>query len=40
MFRTISNFMRIADIRNKIVFTLLMLVIFRIGTFIPVPFTK
>ena len=39
MFRTISNFMRIADIRKKIVFTLLMLVIFRIGTFIPVPFT-
>jgi len=40
MFRTISNFMRIADIRKKIVFTLLMLVIFRIGTFIPVPFTN
>ena len=39
MFRTISNFMRIADIRKKIVFTLLMLIIFRIGTFIPVPFT-
>lgn len=39
MFRTISNFMRVADIRKKIVFTLLMLVIFRIGTFIPVPFT-
>ncbi|MEI3607866.1 preprotein translocase subunit SecY [Pseudogracilibacillus sp. SE30717A] len=39
MFRTISNFMRIADIRKKIVFTLLMLVIFRIGTFIPVPYT-
>src|SRR5699024_12241499 len=40
MFRTISNFMRVADIRNKIVFTLLMRVIFRIGTFIPVPFTN
>jgi len=40
MFRTISNFMRIADIRKKIVFTLLMLVIFRIGTFIPVPYTN
>src|SRR5699024_3946476 len=39
MFRTISNFMRIAEIRKKIVFTLLMLVIFRIGTFITVPFT-
>src|SRR5699024_12437865 len=40
MFRSISNFMRVADIRNKIVFTLLMLVIFRIGTFIPVSFTN
>jgi len=37
MFKTISNFMRVGDIRNKIIFTLLMLVIFRIGTFIPVP---
>ncbi len=37
MFRTISNFMRVADIRNKIFFTLLMLIVFRIGTFIPVP---
>jgi len=39
MFRTISNFMRVADIRRKIIFTLLMLIIFRLGTFIPVPFT-
>ncbi len=37
MFQTISNLMRVSDIRNKIIFTLLMLVIFRIGTFIPVP---
>src|SRR5699024_9891799 len=40
MFRTISNFMRIVDIRKKIIFTLLMLIIFRIGTFIPVPYTN
>lgn len=40
MFRTISDFMRVADIRRKIVFTLLMLVIFRLGTFIPVPYTN
>src|SRR5699024_1146241 len=40
MFRTISNFMRIADIRNKITFTLLMLIILRIGTFIPVRYTN
>ena len=37
MFQTISNFLRVRDIRNKIIFTLLMLVVFRIGTFIPVP---
>ncbi|WP_110926021.1 preprotein translocase subunit SecY [Bacillus massiliglaciei] len=37
MFRTISNFMRVAEIRNKIIFTLLMLIVYRIGTFIPVP---
>src|SRR5690625_7724854 len=39
MFRTISNFMRVGDIRRKIIFTLLMLVVFRLGTFIPVPYT-
>ncbi|KGX90369.1 preprotein translocase subunit SecY [Pontibacillus halophilus JSM 076056 = DSM 19796] len=39
MFQTISNFMRVGDIRRKIFFTLIMLVIFRLGTFIPVPFT-
>ncbi|MBY7141703.1 preprotein translocase subunit SecY [Virgibacillus sp. NKC19-3] len=39
MFRTISNFMRVKDIRQKIIFTLLMLIVFRIGTFIPVPYT-
>lgn len=37
MFQTISNFMRVRDIRTKIIFTLLMLIVFRIGTFIPVP---
>ena len=37
MFQTISNFMRVRDIRNKIIFTLLMLIVYRIGTFIPVP---
>lgn len=37
MFQTISNFIRVRDIRNKIIFTLLMLIVFRIGTFIPVP---
>lgn len=37
MFQTISNFMRVSEIRNKILFTLFLLVIFRIGSFIPVP---
>lgn len=39
MFRTFSNFMRVADIRRKIIFTLALLIVFRLGTFIPVPFT-
>src|SRR5690606_32270126 len=37
MFKTFSNFMRVKDIRSKIIFTLLMLIVFRLGTFIPVP---
>lgn len=37
MFSAISNIMRVSDIRNKVIFTLLMLVVFRVGTFIPVP---
>ncbi|SDJ70357.1 preprotein translocase subunit SecY [Salimicrobium halophilum] len=40
MFRTISNFMRVGDLRRKIIFTLLMLIVFRVGAFIPVPFTN
>ncbi len=37
MFSTISNIFRVSDLRKKIVFTLLMLVVFRLGSFIPVP---
>lgn len=37
MFQTISNFMRVRDIRSKIIFTLLLLIVFRLGAFIPVP---
>lgn len=37
MIKTISNFMRVGDIRKKIIFTLLMLIVFRIGAYIPVP---
>ena len=37
MFKTIAKAWKIIDIRKKIIFTLLMLVIFRIGSNIPVP---
>ena len=37
MFQTISNFMRVGDIRKKMFLHLLMLIVFRLGTFIPVP---
>ena len=37
MFKTISNIFKVADLRSKILFTLGVLIIYRIGTFIPVP---
>ena len=37
MFQTIRNVLHVKDIRNKILFTLAMLLVFRLGTFIPVP---
>lgn len=37
MFRVISNIFRVGDIRRKVLFTLLMLIVFRIGSFIPIP---
>jgi preprotein translocase subunit SecY len=37
MFTTISNIWKVSDLRNRILFTLLMILVFRIGTFIPVP---
>lgn len=37
MFKTISNIMKVDDLRSKILFTLLILIVFRIGNFIPVP---
>ncbi|MGG0668474.1 preprotein translocase subunit SecY [Sporosarcina koreensis] len=37
MFQTISNFMRVRDIRSKIIFTLVVLIVFRLGAFVPVP---
>lgn len=38
MFQTIRNAWKIPDLRKKLLYTLLMIVIFRFGAFIPVPF--
>ncbi len=38
MFETFRNAWKIADLRKKILFTLLIIVIFRVGSVIPVPF--
>jgi preprotein translocase subunit SecY len=37
MFQTISNMWRVKDIRQRILFTLAIIIIFRIGAHIPVP---
>jgi preprotein translocase subunit SecY len=37
MFKTISNIMKVEDLKRKIIFTLLVLIVYRIGVFIPVP---
>jgi preprotein translocase subunit SecY len=37
MFNTISNIFKVEDLRRRIIFTLAILIIFRIGAFIPVP---
>ncbi|MFC4075394.1 preprotein translocase subunit SecY [Salinithrix halophila] len=39
MFQTVSNIWKVGDLRRRILFTLAMLVVFRVGTFIPVPNT-
>ena len=38
MFKTLANAWKIAELRKKIIFTLLILLIYRIGNAIPVPF--
>ena len=38
MFNTIKNAWRIPDLRKKMLFTLLIIVVFRFGSVIPVPF--
>ncbi|KIL34478.1 preprotein translocase subunit SecY [Cohnella kolymensis] len=37
MFATVSNIWKVQDLRNRILFTLFILFIYRIGSFIPVP---
>ena len=38
MLETIKNAWKVKEIRNKILYTLLIIVIFRIGSVIPVPY--
>ena len=38
MFNTIRNAWKIPDLRKKILFTLLIIIVFRFGSVIPVPF--
>ncbi|WP_044641898.1 preprotein translocase subunit SecY [Risungbinella massiliensis] len=40
MFQAMSNIWKVEDLRRRILFTLMMLVVFRIGSFIPVPNTN
>jgi preprotein translocase subunit SecY len=37
MFKTLSNIMKVDDLRRRILFTLAVLIVYRIGAFIPVP---
>ena len=37
MFATIANIMKVDDLRRRVIFTLLMLVVYRLGSFVPVP---
>ena len=39
MLKTLANAWKVAELRKKIIFTLLIVLIFRIGSVIPVPFT-
>lgn len=37
MFRTLSNIFKVMDLRKRIIFTLLVFIVYRIGAYIPVP---
>ena len=38
MFKTLRNAWKIADLRKKMIYTLIIIVIFRLGVAMPVPF--
>ena len=38
MFKTIVNAWKVAELRRKILFTIMVIIVFRIGSVIPVPF--
>ena len=38
MFETIRNAWKIADLKKKLVFTAIVLILYRIGTAIPIPY--
>ncbi len=40
MFQTLKNAWKVPEVRNKLIFTLLMLVVYRLGNVIPVPFME
>lgn len=40
MFKTFANAWKIPELRKKILFTALIVLIFRVGSAIPVPFTN
>jgi len=37
MFKTLSNIFKVEDLRRRILFTLIVLIVYRVGAFIPVP---
>ena len=40
MFKTLANAWKITDLRHKLLFTILIILLYRIGAAIPVPFVS
>ena len=38
MFKTLKNAWKVPELRNKLLFTLLIIILFRLGSAIPVPY--